>query len=224
MTRFLTACLILTCVSAFVGTPVEAQNDLTFGVKGGLNTTWVTATDSDPKLAFVGGAFITVPITGRLAIQPELLYARQGGKASQVIDGGLALLDIAFNFDYLQVPVLLRYTFPMSGTTSPYVYFGPTLAVNLGASIDLATQFGQAEPEIKNMKSIDLGIASGGGVSIPVSAVRLSFDVRVTLGMTDFLESAVPFASDDEITFVNLDGTAPDLEHGAVALMVGVSF
>ena len=83
---------IATVGFAYTGTAQE----VTFGVKGGVNNTNFTGDlESDPKTSFYLGGFVDLGITEAFHIQPELLYSSEGAAD----DAGLT---------YLKVPVMLN--------------------------------------------------------------------------------------------------------------------
>jgi hypothetical protein len=70
----------------------DNRERLKFGLKAGLNYANVYDSQSeefhaDAKLGFAGGAFISIPISKYLGLQPEILYSRKGFKGSGVILG-----------------------------------------------------------------------------------------------------------------------------------------
>lgn len=87
----------------------DSRNKLQFGLKAGANLSNVYDTkgeefNADPKIGFVTGAFITIPIGKYLGIQPEILFSQKGFKARGRILG----LDYEFTrtTNYIDVPLL----------------------------------------------------------------------------------------------------------------------
>jgi hypothetical protein len=108
-------------------TEVDARNRPSFGVKAGINRSNVWDEQgqdfqADAKTGFVGGAFISLPITTFLGIQPEILISQKG------FQGSGTLLTIPYTFSrtttYLDVPLLVQIK-PVEAFT---VVFGPQYA------------------------------------------------------------------------------------------------
>lgn len=203
---------------------VSAGSRFHYGARAGLNGSWITASGSDPRFDFVGGAFATIPLSDRFSIQPEVLYTRKGGKDSQLIPYIELNLTADFRFEYIEVPLLLRYSFGTNAQMSPYLYAGPSIAFNLSSNVRLETELGQAQIDIVNMKSTDIGLTVGGGTDVALRHFSLVFDLRLTVGLGNFLQASKPFVDDENVAFVREDGSPPDLENGSVSFTVGVAF
>jgi hypothetical protein len=189
-----------------------------------LNGSWITASGSDPRFDFVGGAFVTIPLNDRFSVQPEVMYTRKGGKDSQLIPYIELNLTANFRFEYIEVPLLLRYSLVTDAQMSPYVYAGPSIAFNLTSYVKLETELGQAQIDIVNMKSTDFGLTVGGGTDVALQHFSLVFDLRLTVGLGNFLKASKPFVDDEVVAFVREDGSPPDLENGSVSFTVGLAF
>ena len=70
------------------------------GIKAGATFANLTdVTDASTKTGFVGGAFVTIKFSDKIAIQGDLLYSQQGVE-----------LDVdKINLDYINFPIVLKY-------------------------------------------------------------------------------------------------------------------
>lgn len=98
---------------------VSKAQQITYGVKGGLNVANIGGEDVDDnkaKLGFHLGGFVNVSVAESFSIQPELVYSLQGVK----FDG-----DSKYNLSYLNIPVLARYSTQSGffGETGPQLGF-----------------------------------------------------------------------------------------------------
>lgn len=67
--------------------------------------------DTDARIGFVGGAFLTIHVSPTIAIQPEILYTVKGVETkfrynSNGVDQESSL---AFALNYVEIPVLIKY-------------------------------------------------------------------------------------------------------------------
>lgn len=189
------------------------------GVKVGLNMSNMYGDDvegTDMKLDFGVGAFLTYNFMAQFAVQPEVLYMRKGSKEEAF---GVTA---KWSIDYIEIPVLLKYGFPMEGKIKPSLFAGPAVAFIMSSKFKVENE----EIDAKDgMKSMDIGIVFGGGLSYQLTSVALTLDVRYTLGMTKFV---------DHEEFNKLEGTEhieviqypedPDVKHNNISIMAGVSF
>ena len=86
------------------GSFAAAQAQINIGVKGGLNVANVGGSDVEDnkaKLGFHLGGLVNVPVTEKFSVQPELVFSAQGVK----FDG-----DAKVNMNYLNIPILAKYT------------------------------------------------------------------------------------------------------------------
>jgi hypothetical protein len=86
------------------GSFAAAKSQINIGVKGGLNVSNVGGSDVEDnkaKLGFHLGGLVNVPVTQSFSVQPELVFSAQGVK----FDG-----DAKVNMNYLNIPILAKYT------------------------------------------------------------------------------------------------------------------
>ncbi len=111
-------------ISSFV---VKAQ-ELSFGIKGGLNKTFYTVNQqslgfySTSETGFYGGVFVEFPIDEFLSIQPEVLYISVG------------------DFNFLNIPIYAQYEVAhklhlMAGPSVNYFFDFLTNKLKIGADI-----------------------------------------------------------------------------------------
>lgn len=88
-----------------------SQSKVDFGIKGGLNLTFITVPEADfgdnieVKAGYYGGFFIDIPIEQTISIQPEVLY--------------IGLND----FRFINAPIYLKY----EAANSFFILIGPSL-------------------------------------------------------------------------------------------------
>jgi hypothetical protein len=175
-----------------------------WGVKGGINFATLAA-DADPsppfeyRIGFVGGGFVTVPLTSHLDLQPEVLFSQQGAGLDETI------LEPVIKLDSLVTPVLVRYKFSPGG--SGFVVFaGPSVGFKLSAKASATTSGTSTTEDIGDeIESVDFGVAFGGGWE----AGRFTVDGRYTWGLSSIGKE---------------DSGEEKTTHRVIAVMVGMRF
>lgn len=187
--RSLALAAVALVAPALASVPAASAQQSTFGLKAGLNVATLTGDntdDLDPRLGFAGGAFVEIPVTPSFSVQPEVLYTQKGARET---DG---TTDATIALDYLEVPVLFKYTVPV--TRSGLLlggYVGPALAFKLNENVEADFGGTTVSEDTDFAKSTDVGVAFGATVGAGPFAV----DGRYTLGLTNVVDSDV---SDDD--------------------------
>src|SRR5262245_36351696 len=102
------------------------------GVKAGMNLANQKysfdgiSLDTKAKPGIHGGVFVLAMINEKFGVQPELLYSMQGSKWD--FDGD----DGKFKFDYINIPVLLRYNI----TEMISIHAGPQIGFLMSAEME----------------------------------------------------------------------------------------
>lgn len=156
---FFTILICLVCT-------VSTAQDFSFGVKGGLNVasigggTLTGVSGLGSKISFHIGGVAEVPISEKLALQPELLYSAQGTNWNFVGSSNLSL-------DYVNLPILAKY------------YFLDRLSAEAGPVVGYLIN---TNDDIEDYKSIDLGIALGASFKLND---HIFFSIRYQKGISD---------------------------------------
>ncbi len=128
---------------------------LRLGVEGGVNLANLQGQNVNDifasRLGFVGGAFLDLPLSPSLAIQPEVLYEQKGGK----FNGN------PYQLDYIEIPILLDVTL-----------VGP-LGVILGPSFNSEV----ADNGVVNVNRTDVGLMLGAQVNMDPILVSGRYEV-----------------------------------------------
>lgn len=186
---------LLVIVSATAG--IFAQGS--FGIKGGISVANQSISGEfnpdivRPMVGFHGGVFLTWMFSGKIGVQPELLYSLQGSKTSWTSWADEAYED---RLGYITLPVLLR--FNINELFS--LHAGPQFGYLLSATEKFK---GETNDIRGGFKDSDLGVAFGAELDLParlgfgsarggVSSLRkvnlptrLGLGVRYVLGLYD---------------------------------------
>lgn len=114
---------------------LQANADLRFGIKAGLNVDKLkfsdkildSAVESDNRCGWTAGVMteFTVPIIG-VGFDASVMYTRMNGRIEDSDEKG---------HNFLEIPVNLKYKLSLPAVShiiAPYIYTGPTLALKLG--------------------------------------------------------------------------------------------
>jgi hypothetical protein len=164
--------LVLLFLTGTVFATANAQ--IQFGVKAGANLASLNGsgvTGAKTKLDFNAGILASIKVPGSFSIQPEVIYSGQGAKLTS-FNG----LEEKVNLGYINVPVLLKYHFPLG----LFAETGPQFGFLLSAK----SKIGSTSADYKSyVNSTDFSWAFGVGYMIPI--VKLGVDARYNLGITD---------------------------------------
>ena len=214
------AVLVLVAGSA----AASIAGELYFGLKGGMITSNVTGvpdewSDSqDYRTGFTGGVFLNYAFDNEFSVQPELLYVPKG--TGGTLNYGFMDAGAEAQLDFLEMPVLAKYTFSTGGKFRPCIFVGPSIGVAVDSDLELSTGMMSTSMDISRFTSdTDFGIVAGAGIGYETSRGLLTFDARYQRGFTNVLEDA-EFEFDGETYTINVD----DFKHYGFAFMLGFQF
>lgn len=167
--------LLLLCTLCFLHLGYAQSSN---GLKAGLNAATVTTPQEDNKAwraGFYAGAFVRVPLSGTVFLQPELLYSLKGYgiKAAATYPKGVT------NFHYLTLPLLAGIAVSDDLSLMAGAEFGYMLSARSefddGESYDVS----------RNFQDFDLGIDAGATIKV---TKQLGIDLRYNHGLTKLVE------------------------------------
>jgi hypothetical protein len=139
--------------------------------------------ESSSKVGITGGGYVRFPLTDRIGFQPEALFVMRGVELNETAAAGGT---VSVRFNYLDIPLLVRYRATDSASTDPklvgYFVAGPTFGIRMSSSAKIDAPGNTKDLDIDpGLKSLDLGLAFGGGVECG----RYLLEGRFTAGLTD---------------------------------------
>ena len=157
--------------------PVAGANLFTFGGSD--------ATGAKTRTAFYVGAALRAPLGGGgVFLEPQVLYSQEGAKYTDPTIGTLTLKSA-----YLEVPILLGIDFGHGSSVTPHLFAGPAIGVNMSCDLEVTngsiTTSGACKDNGLTLKTLDLGVTGGGGITMPIGRSTFLIDARYTLGLTD---------------------------------------
>jgi hypothetical protein len=201
----MTALAALTLTAGFVcpvraqtvpDTEVESSVDvipkLSYGVRASFNVATFTGETAD-GLESGGlpgaGLFATYRLSPFMALQPELLYTRKSvGMLRMRTSPPAASVDV--NLNYLEFPVLLKFSLPQQQHTTPILLAGPYVSRRLTGSIEDANGIFEKRESDDLIRRFDYGVVVGTGLESYIGRRHINFDARYSLGLTHLLDTS----------------------------------
>ena len=168
---------------ALTAAPAAAQSGI--NLVGGLVSAKFSqefdGVDSDDDIANRSGFAIGIGLnrwlSPSLSFAPEALYIVKGGKDDDT--------DANAKFAYVELPLLLRYSFSTGGQVRPFITAGPTVAFQMSCDIsdedDNTATCDEVYGEEDSYESIDFGGMIGAGFMFN----RFGVSVRYEMGFKD---------------------------------------
>jgi hypothetical protein len=244
--------LALICASADVSaneddlrasrSPKSSVASMTFGIKTGVSFGQHYGTEerdsqyevsSDWRESFAAGAFLGFRVTDRFSLQQELLYVRKG--SSQDIGVDIleipTVLDVTYDMDYIEIPVLLKFTWLRLDQFDLRSLSGFALSLKvhdkyrLRGELDDGTQVVplRADADMSEVDMFDYSFVYGTELEFNVGNTRLAIEHRYTIGTNKLLMPTytyVPF-EDDQIL---IDNEPVPLRNQNHLLLLGIRF
>jgi hypothetical protein len=162
---------------------VNAQN-LSFGIQAGTNFSVQSQisdyyNNSDIRTGLHAGIFSRYDLSQHFSLQAEINYDQLGSQTSAIKN----------NFDYLNVPLLLNYSFGKSYHTPMTfkLYAGPYAGFLLNAeTITQTPETNETRDLNENTNSSTMGVIGGFGIRYPVNNQNIMLDLRLGLGLTSY--------------------------------------
>jgi hypothetical protein len=182
--------ILLSAAVMALGFAAQAQSEIKFGAKAGLNlaTYGADANDVDgigSRTSFHVGAVAEFKFTEKFSVQPELLYSMQGAKADILFSDGFDTYSIKATdkLDYLILPVMAKY-YVIKGLS---IEAGPQVGFLLSAKSKAESGDDSMETNVKDdYKSLDFSINGGVGYQLPMG---LFLQARYNIGMANILKT-----------------------------------
>lgn len=189
----------------------SASQNISGGIRLGMNvannnvTTIASSITPDAKIGFLAGGYLSVMLTDKFGIQPELVYSTMGSSSSSVLTSqGTTIKAVDdLKFSYLSLPVMLRFNL----TDNFNLQVGPQLGYLLSAT-ETASASGlpTISADIKSsLNDIDFGAAAGLGVDFG----KFNAGARYYLGFTNLVK--------------NTTGSANKLANNSIQIYIGYS-
>ncbi|NLH76085.1 MAG: PorT family protein [Acidobacteria bacterium] len=188
MKKLIVVLMAVLCVAAL------APRDLSAGVglKAGLSLAKFSLTGEMDGAewkylpSWVAGAYLEFKL-GFVSVQPEVLYTRMGAKIEEDIEG--VPFSLKYQFDYVQVPVLLKFNVVPAGPVRPFLYAGGYGGYLLKAKGVMEGGGESDEADLtENFERFDYGVVGGLGLAFKLPGLSLSVEGRYNYGLANFIK------------------------------------
>jgi hypothetical protein len=218
-------------VAAFAGTvclclfpPSADAKKYTFGPRIGMIVANITETppewddDKEYRVGLTAGAFFDWSITETISIQPEILYTSKGVRTN--LYDGFVTVDADVCFDYIELPIVLKYTFRRGQTLRPFLYAGPSFAYCLSSEAEITAWILSTTVDFSSFThTTDFGAVAGAGLSCPLGPGAITVDARFQRMFTNAILSG-----DFEINGSEQTISEDDFKHYGFIFMAGYAF
>lgn len=182
------------------------RTSISYGIIGGVAFSQLSGSSAtnnfSSRFGFTVGALMYYKLSDMFGVQPSFVYVMKG--AVKKVGG----VQMTFQLDYIELPVLVRISFPVSTTITPYITAGAAVSYNLQAIVT-SNASGASTQEISDIRKIDYGISAGGGMQMYIANQKFIIDARYTFGL-----SGIDDAEIDPL----------DLKHRSFAIVLGWLF
>ncbi len=169
--------------TVFAALPLAAQT--TAGIEVGFVSATLHTSDRGMPTNTVAGILVGASIDHDLAphfsLAPEAIYVHKGGKFTET-DGTVD----AIALDYVEIPVLLRWTLAARNLPHSFLTAGPTIAFRLSCTDQYAGTDVSGSVDCKSLgartgfKSTDAGLLIGAGIDIKRALLSVRYDIGLT--------------------------------------------
>ena len=182
---------LFAAVAAFTISTAFAQDEIRYGIKGGVNYSNVSRADLSIKLnskvGFHLGGVISYKIGEKVLIQTEPMYSLQGyvfpeSSVYTDVDGIPVVAKRVVHLHYINLPIIAGYELAKGLS----VQAGPQVGVSLGGKVKFkdVSSFGNSnnlENANLDLSTIELGVLGGLQYELPSN---IFFQLRYVLGLT----------------------------------------
>lgn len=200
--------IFVLAIGLFVATAASAQDNIKFGIKGGLNIADIIKDDGNnnfdtkTKLGFNAGITVEIPLIAGLAFTPEVLYSQKGYKQTYSVG------EFTRTTSFIDVPILASFRLGSAFN----IVAGPQVSFLLSTKNKFENGFGSAEETVVEDESDRFKKSLVGGVIGFRYDVNPKFDIHGRYAL-DFQKN-------------NEDGSTntPEFRNQVFSVGVGIKF
>ena len=200
-----------------------AQNEVgqfTLQPKVGMNISKITDSNLNSKVGLVAGFEAEYGVAKNFGVSVAALYSMQGAKRDLNLNVSGNSVDVKFNLDYINIPVLAQYYIVPGLAVKAGIQFG----FNVRNKVKVGTNI--AGYNLKDDCSMDefLDMARALGESIPSDAKFQKFDLSIPVGLSYEYEDFVLDARYNIGTSKLIKSDPDSSKNGVFQLTIGYKF
>ncbi len=179
----------------------QMRAGLTAGANIATVSTDFDAAEYGGRVLFALGGIFEIELSDRMSLRIEPMYLQKG--ADPHFDFQRQEVRHKNFVDYLELPILLAYSFAATESLTPYITLGPSIGFKLGADFHALLPGGHSPPPgpastpvdiSEDIKLIDVGIAVGAGMRIRSGKGSFFIVSRYSIGLTNIYD--FPYTTD----------------------------
>jgi hypothetical protein len=216
---------------------------VSFGIKSGLSLSQHYGTEdkyaeytvsSHWRPGFGGGVFLYLPVTDRFGLQQEVMFFQRGSSQDigvEILDIP-TVLDVTYDADYIEIPVLTRFTWFRNRGMSLYSLAGTAMSLKVHDRYKLEGEIDDgievvplyADDDMSEVSMFDFSFVYGTGFEFPLLGQTFLLEYRFVIGWSKLdmpTYAYVPFGEDEELLIENEPVPLRNQNH---LILLGVCF
>jgi len=194
--RVVAGVLLALGITVLSAAPAAAQMSRgPIALKGGLNISKLCVDEeflginTETRVGGLAGVSFSPSIRDAFSMQVEALITQKGTKVDDFDGFGT---DLEARINYLEIPILGRYTFRLNDRSNAHLLAGPSLSFKLSDTQELGGIELEQGDDI-DVAGFDFGFVLGGAVEI---VQKWTIDLRYTWGFSNVNAGSALFPSD----------------------------
>jgi len=173
-------------VSGFKLSPGEAgtSQEIDFQPFLGYEVAWVQHGTSNPDIGFQLGVSYAVRLSGDFSVQPELHFAQRGYRFEAI---QLYNTFYRLKVNYLQIPLLLKYSLPFDWAVRPGLLLGPYVSFRVSASRTIEIWGERDSRSVSAVDFLDYGLVCAVDGELSAWSQTVGGELRFDLGLARVL-------------------------------------
>lgn len=185
------------------------------------------------RKGFAGGLFLYLPVTPRFGLQQEVLYVQKGSQQDITVDilDIPTVLRVTYDMDYIEIPVLLRYTWFRRNNRAIYSFAGTAISFKVHDRYILKGEVDDgveqvplyADSDISEVEMFDYSFVFGVGLDFELWSTGFLIEYRFTIGWNELdmpTYAYVPFEGEDLL----IENEPVPLKNQAHLILLGITF
>lgn len=195
---------------------MQTPREITFGIQAGLSAATVSnnAFTSGVRTGISIGVVVNIPLPPQYQLAPNILSSIETGilyTEKGMTDMNPDFLDSeTVEFDYMEIPILGKFSLPVTPAFEPYVVVGPSIGFMVSA--ERIREDGRRRDLDERTRSADLAFVLGGGIQTRIGNTIIYGQARGSLSLTNTFKSDQRVDSEDRF------------KHQYIALELGIRF